>query len=288
VNVSLSVFDIPIGEYAPLAAAVERAGYDAIWIPDHLATPSRIDSTYPYTASGTHPFDRSTPFFDVWVLAAHLATVTSRLRIGTGVFILPLRPAVITARAASTVQHLSGGRFLFGIGTGWMEDEFAATGQSFSDRGPRTDEIIEVIRRLWTGEATSYAGEYVTVPEVTIAPTVPAPIPIVMGGASGPAVRRAAALGDGWYGTPSDLSTACVARDALEAQRLAAGRDGSFTYFVRVPAPYDPPVIESFLATGFEDLVITLAGCGAAASDPIDRKLELIEQAIEQIRTVAG
>src|SRR5580704_12862178 len=105
---------IPIEEYPAIAVECEHLGLESVWFPDHLAIPTWSNANYPYTSTGEPPFASTTPFYDVWVLTGMVAALTSRIKIGIGVFILPLRPAVLTARAASTAQHASGGRFLLG------------------------------------------------------------------------------------------------------------------------------------------------------------------------------
>ncbi len=287
-NLSLAMAAIPIEEYPAIAVECERLGLESVWFPDHLAIPTWRDTPYPYTSTGEPPFPSTMPFYDVWILTGMVAALTSRIKIGTGVFVLPLRPAVITARAASTAQHASGGRLLLGTGTGWLEEEFEATGESFADRGPRTDEIVEAMRQLWTGEPTSYAGKYVTFPEVTVAPPVPAPIPVIIGGTSGPAIRRAATLGDGWYGMNCELTVARSVRDSIQAKREALGKSGPFPYYARLPAPYEQPDIEGYVASGFDYLTIQLDGCGAAPSDSIGRKLDLVGSTVERIRAITG
>ena len=285
-KLSLAMAAIPIEEYPAIAVECERLGLESVWFPDHVAIPTWRDTPYPYTSTGEPPFPSTMPFYDVWVLTGMVAALTSRIKIGIGVFILPLRPAVLTARAASSAQHASGGRFLLGTGTGWLEEEFEATGESFSNRGARTDEIIEVMRQLWTGEATSYAGKHVTIPEVIVAPRIPAPIPVIIGGTSEPAIRRAARIGDGWYGMNCELAVASSVRDSIQVKREALGKSGPFPYYARLPAPYEQSDVERYLDSGFEYLTIQLDGCGATPSDPIGRKLEFIGSAVERIRAV--
>ena len=285
-KLSLAMAAIPIEEYSAIAVECERLDLESVWFPDHLAIPTWRNTPYPYARTGEPPFPSTMPFYDVWVLTGMVAAATSRIKIGTGVFILPLRPAVLTARAASTAQHASDGRFLLGTGTGWLEEEFEATGEPFADRGERTDEIIEVMRQLWTGEPTSYAGKHVTIPEVTIAPAVSVPIPVIIGGTSAPAIRRAATIGDGWYGMNCELELACYVRDSIQKKREALEKSGPFPYYARLPMPYKESDVERYVASGFQYLTIQLDGCGGAPTDPIERKLELIGTIVERIRAV--
>jgi probable F420-dependent oxidoreductase len=268
-GLSLTLFGLPIDHYAPVAAAAEAAGYDAVWLADHLVTPTARSSPYPYTTDGDPGYTSDTPIGDVWVNAGSIATSTSRLRIGTGVYILPLRPVLVTARAAATVQALSGGRLLFGIGTGWLRDEFDAMGTGFDDRGPRTDAAVDRLRRLWTGEPDG---------GVCISPAANPPIPVIVGGASAPALRRAGQRGDGWYGPACTLEQSIAARDRIEAIRLDAGRTGDFSYHVRLTGPPEPATVARYTAAGFTDLVVPLAPIADLVDGSLESKLARVTE----------
>jgi alkanesulfonate monooxygenase SsuD/methylene tetrahydromethanopterin reductase-like flavin-dependent oxidoreductase (luciferase family) len=269
VGLSLTLFGLPIDQYAPVAAAAEAAGYDAVWLADHLVTPTARTSAYPYTADGDPGYTPDTPIADVWVNAGSIATATATLRIGTGVYVLPLRPVLVTARAAATVQALSGGRFLFGIGTGWLRDEFDAADAPFEARGHRADEAIDTLRRLWTGRPDR---------GIQVSPAADPPIPVIVGGAAPPALRRAGLRGDGWYGPACTLGESIAARDRIEAERAAAGRTGAFTYHVRLVGPPEPATVARYLDAGFTDLVVPLAPIVELTNGALDRKLTRVQQ----------
>lgn len=268
-RLSLTLFGLPIDQYAPVAVAAEAAGYDAVWLADHLVTPTERSSAYPYTADGDPGYRPETPIADVWVNAGGIATATSRLRIGTGVYILPLRPVLVTARAAATVQALSGGRLLFGVGTGWLRDEFEAMGTGFGDRGPRTDAALDRLRRLWTGEPDG---------GICVSPAADPPIPVIVGGASPPALRRAGQRGDGWYGPACTLEASIEARDRIEAIRVAHGRTGDFTSHVRLTGPPEPATVARYEAEGFTDLVVPLAPIADLTHGPLEPKLARVAE----------
>jgi probable F420-dependent oxidoreductase len=272
VRLSLTLFGLPIGEYAPVAVAAEEAGLDAVWLADHVVTPTTRTSVYPYTPDGDPGYRPETPIADVWVTAGGIATATSRLRIGTGVFVLPLRPVLTTARAAVTLQALSGGRLLFGVGTGWLREEFDAAGVAFDDRGRRADEAIDLLRRLWTGRP---------VDRMQVSPPADPPIPVIVGGASPPALRRAALRGDGWYGPACSLEASVAARDHIVAGRTRAGRSGPFSFHVRLTGPPDATTVARYLDAGFSDLVVPLGTIADLATCPLEQK-------VARVRRLAG
>jgi probable F420-dependent oxidoreductase len=182
----------------PLARAAEEAGVDSFAISDHVVHPERISSRYPYAETGERYWDAATPWPDPWVTIGALSAITKRLRFFTNVFILPARNPFLVAKAVGTAAVLSGNRVALGIGVGWMSEEFELLGQEFAGRGRRTDEAIEVLRRLWTGKPVEYHGQCFSFPPTSMSPAPSAPIPIYGGGLSKPAFRRAARLLDGW------------------------------------------------------------------------------------------
>ena len=202
VKIGFSLFGIGPRSHAAVVQQAERSGFDSIWIPEHLVFPAEIPPTYPYTEDGRPPIDPSTPLFDPWVSLAFLAASSERILLGTSVYILPLRDPFVTARAVTTLDRVSQGRAILGIGVGWLKEEFDAVGQDFHTRGKRTDEIIHILKRLWTEETIEHHGEFYDFGAVKFQPKPsqkPHP-PIIVGGTSQAALRRAARLGDGWLG----------------------------------------------------------------------------------------
>ncbi len=190
----------PAGATA-VAEAAEAGGFDTIWTVEHVVVPSGYESPYPYDASGkmaggAEEFDLPDPL--VWLTWA--AAKTSRIRLATGILILPQRNPVVTAKELATLDHLSGGRLSVGVGAGWLAEEFDALGVPFDDRGRRLDEYVAVMRALWSGDKTSFDGEYLQFTDCISRPR-PAQdtIPIVVGGDSAPAARRAGRIGDGYF-----------------------------------------------------------------------------------------
>ncbi|MFU8815243.1 MAG: LLM class F420-dependent oxidoreductase [Pseudomonadales bacterium] len=190
------------GYVRSLAQACEGAGFASLWAPEHVVFFGSYRSRYPYSPDGQPPWTGDTGIFDPLFVCALAAAVTTTLQVGTAVLILPQRPALLTAKEALTLDHLSNGRFRLGAGAGWSAEEYAALGVPFANRGRRFDEYLQAMRAAWTQDRASFHGEFVSFDDVVLLPkpVTPGGPPILIGGESPAAMRRAARLGDGWYG----------------------------------------------------------------------------------------
>ncbi|NJP94378.1 TIGR03619 family F420-dependent LLM class oxidoreductase [Nonomuraea sp. FMUSA5-5] len=186
---------VDTGQFVELARAAERCGFDTLTLSDHLFY-ADFASPYPYSSSGRPRWDASTHWPDVWVTIGAMAAVTTTLRFSPNVYIAPARDLFTVAKQVSTAAVLSHDRVTFGVGVGWCEEEFVGTGQDFHTRGRRLNAMIPVLRELWAGETVTVEG----LPPLSICPTPERPIPVLVGGDSEAALRRAARLGDGWIG----------------------------------------------------------------------------------------
>jgi probable F420-dependent oxidoreductase len=187
--------------YPEVAELAEANGFSSIWIPEHLVMPVEVPPGYSYTPDQYSPMRPETPLFDPFVVLAGVATRTTTIGLGTGVFVLPLRHPISVARSAVTLDRMSGGRLIFGVAVGWLQDEFDIMGQDFHNRGKRTDEMIMLMRKLWSEETIEFHGEFYDIPPITFYPKPvnrQRGIPIYIGGTSAVALRRAGRLGDGW------------------------------------------------------------------------------------------
>jgi probable F420-dependent oxidoreductase len=184
-----------------IAQEAEMLGYDYVTVSDHVMIPTSIASRYPYSDSGEFPSGAAADRLEQLTAATFIAASTSKLRIVTSVMVVPHRPAVLTAKIIATIDFLSKGRLTLGIGAGWCEEEFNAIGAlPFAERGAVTDEFMMVCKELWTSDAPKFDGKYVKFSDVLFPPKpVQNPIPIWVGGESGPAMRRTAKYGDAWY-----------------------------------------------------------------------------------------
>ena len=189
----------------------EDLGFESVFTPDHLVFPMEVPATYPYAPDGRSPIlfqEGEGPRFDAWSLLSHFAAVTSKIKLGTNVYLIPLRDPLVVARGIMTLDVLSKGRTLIGAGVGWLEEEFQIAGRSFKTRGAVMDESIAVLRQLWTQKVIEYRGKHLSYGPFMFEPKPPQqPPPIFIGGTTEPALRRAARLGDGWMSTGADFET---------------------------------------------------------------------------------
>lgn len=209
-------------DYCTLAQAADENGFSAVSVADHLIYPRTFSVPYPYTDDGVPRFGEMDHFPDPWVAITAMAGVTQNVSFYTNVFVLPTRNPFHVAKQLSTADVFTGGRVALGVGMGWMPEEFNVSGQSFGRRGKRADEMIEVLRLLWSGEMVEYHGEFYDFEPARMLPTPLTNIPIYVGGFSKPALRRAA-RNDGWIAdlhTLSELEALCR---EVDDYRVAAG-----------------------------------------------------------------
>jgi len=188
----------------PMAQAADAAGFDSVVLSDHVVHPETIKTPYPYTEDGTPRWEPFTPWPDPWVAIGAMSALTERVRFFTCVYVLPMRNPFLVAKTVGTAAVLSNDRISLGVGAGWMRDEFELMEQPFDRRGARMNEMIDVLRVLWSGGMVEHHGSHYAFDRLEMSPVPREPIPIYVGGFSKPAMRRAATRGDGWI---SDLHT---------------------------------------------------------------------------------
>jgi probable F420-dependent oxidoreductase len=210
-----------------LARTAEEAGFESIWTVEHVVVPVGYRSPYPYSPSGRMPGPENSPIPDPLLPLAFAAAVTTRLRLGTGILILPQRHPVYVAKELATLDVLSGGRALAGVGIGWLREEFDVVGVPFAERAPRTEESIRAIRSLWKSEPEPFAGRFYRWPAVQSnpKPVQPGGVPIIIGGHVEGAARRAARCGDGFFPARGDLEELPKLLAALRDECAKTGRD---------------------------------------------------------------
>src|SRR5436309_10137392 len=254
-----------LGRYAngpaavELAQAAEAAGFDSIWTVEHVVVPHGYQSRYPYSdtgrmGSGLEDF----PIPDPLIWLTYIASATRTLKLGTAILILPQRNPVITAEAVAALDHLAGGgRVLLGIGVGWLAEEFATLGVPFEDRGARTDEYVAAMRALWSQERASFSGRFVSFRNVFCRPLPPdRRIPVIVGGDTKAAARRAGRIGDGYFparGAPAELF------DEMRRAAEAAGRNPD-AIEITTAAPTDLFEIEALTKRGVARVAVAISG----------------------------
>jgi probable F420-dependent oxidoreductase len=184
-----------------MASEAERAGAESIWVSDHLLMVDADTSDYPYSEDGRPNWAVDAEIFEAFTCCSFIAAATERCRVGTAILVLPQRNVFEVAKVAASIDQLSAGRLVLGVGAGWYAAEFEALGYSYADRGARFDEMLEVLRECWSGRPKAFSGQHVVVPpDVVLSPRPAQPEgpPLLIGGMSDRALRRSAELGDGW------------------------------------------------------------------------------------------
>ena len=206
-----------------LVRLAEAAGFDSVFAVEHVVVPDDYASVYPYAPGGRLPGGPSVSFPDPLIWLTWVAAATTRLRLMTAVMILPQRNPLVLAKEVATLDYLSGGRIELGIGVGWLKEEFDALGIAFERRGKRADEYVAAMRALWASDGASFAGEFVDFDKVNCNPKpIAKSVPIVVGGHSEAAARRAGRLGDGFFPAKGDLPALL---DEMRRAADDAGRD---------------------------------------------------------------
>jgi probable F420-dependent oxidoreductase len=220
-----------------LATAAEEAGFTGIAFSDHMIYPEKLESQYPYGNDGKPHWLPTTPFVDPWVAMGHIAAVTSRVRFVTNIFVLPSRDPFTVAKAVGTAAVLSNNRVSVGVGVGWMREEYDVQHQDFATRGKRCEEMVEILRRLWTGEMVSYEGEHYSFPTLQMSPMPTEIPPVYMGGYAASVRDRVARVADGWITTDGDVTKLAAGWADMSRRLREVGRDTTgFRYFAVCPS----------------------------------------------------
>jgi len=243
--------------HVDVAQAAEEFGFESLWFPEHLIWTQSFDGHSPY-ADGHPPVDPRIPTYDALAWMVAVAVATRSIRLGTYVYNIALRSPFVTARAVQTLDVISGGRVDLGIGAGWNEAEYDAVGVDFASRGRRVDECVAVLRKLWTDDVVSHAGEFFDFANVIFEPKPPQGlVPVHVGGETLPALRRAARLGDGWIGMDNSVETAAARVARLRELTVEAGRaPGSLEVTVGGTASSADDV-KAYASAGVDRLIVS-------------------------------
>jgi len=250
---------LPLETIRALTLASDQMGYDGVYLSDHLFNPRVLESKYTYsTAPDGAPFwEKETEWPDPMCLVSSLAAQTTTVTFTTGIYIAPVRDLITVAKSVGTAAVLSDNRVRLGVGVGWCKEEFLQTGQDFHNRGKRLDDMIPALRALWQGGWVEYHGSHYDVPECQMNPAPTLPVPILGGGDSAPALRRAATLCDGWINTGAAFPDEAFEQVKTVQNALhEAGRDrGDFAMYLAVKAFPDLDLYKRLEDAGVTDLL---------------------------------
>lgn len=265
INIGMPSGDAMIG----VAQAAEAAGFESVWTFEHVIVPLDYQSKYPYDKSGKMGALPETPFIDPLIALTAIAAATRKIRLGTGVNILSQVNPLLMAKQAASLDVISNGRFMLGVGIGWLKEEFKAMGVPFERRGARFDDYVAAMRKVWSGDVVEHESEFLTWHGFKSYPLpVQNPFPVHMGGSKGKIYERTAKLGNGWFapsGKPGELKPML---DDLKDECEKQGRDYSEIEISAMWALNDGlDMVKKFQDIGVHRLVIPTLLFGA---DPID------------------
>ena len=267
-----------------LAQTAEQVGIESMWTIEHVVIPVGYESPYPYNKSGKLPGGDNVAIPDPVLPLAFVAAVTKKIRLATGILILPQRHPAYVAKEFATLDVLSHGRAILGIGIGWLAEEFAAVNVPFEERGARTNEAIRAIRSLWSPGAQAFDGKFYKWPAVESNPKpVQRPgVPIVVGGHSEAAARRAARYGDGFFPAKGDAQTLAGLFRVLREECAKIGRDPSEVEITSGASKTDVDVVRRYQDLGVQRMTVPPAGFD---EDSVRKGLETFgDQVIAKLR----
>jgi len=249
-----------------IATTTEACGYHSLWAPEHIVLLDKYAANYPYSQDGVAPFpSMEVDFLDPFLALTYAAAVTKRIRLGTGICLLPERHPMIAAKEVASLDKLSKGRFDFGVGIGWMKEEFEALQIPWPKRAQRTRDYLTAMQALWTQAESSHQGEFCEFKPVR---SYPKPVqsphpPLIFGGESDAALKRVGEIGNGWWGVNVSPDAAKLHLATIKKFADAAGRDAStFSYAVspQLGAPISLDEVKQFADAGIDQVVVGAFG----------------------------
>lgn len=245
---------------AALGQLAEENGFDSIWTVEHVLVPADYQSEYPYSPTGKMPGPEESPIPDPLVWLTYVGAVTKRIKLATGVLILPQRNPLVLAKEVATLDVLSGGRVVLGVGVGWLREEFDAIGIPFEERAARTDEHVAALRTLWADDEATFKGQFTSFERANSFPKpVRRSVPIVVGGHTKPAARRAGRLGDGFFPARTSPEELAVLLEEMRTAAAGAGRDAD-AIEITAGGSMDVDGIKKFADLGVSRIVIPPLG----------------------------
>jgi len=275
VNIGIQKTEHMVG----LAQLAESVGIESVWTFEHVIVPIDYQSKYPYSESGKMGGEPENNFIDPLIALSYIAASTKTLRLGTGVNILSQANPLYVAKQTASLDMLSNGRFMLGVGIGWLEEEFNALGVPFEKRGARFDDYIAAMRKVWSGEEVNHQSEFINWQGFKSYPLpTQNPMPVVMGGIKGKIHERIAKHGNGWFAPTSDPKELKMHFDKIKSECDKVGRDFSEIEITCMwPGKGGKEAVAAFEAAGIHRLVVPLFALGA---DPVAGIQKLAEEVI--------
>jgi probable F420-dependent oxidoreductase len=268
---------------ADLGRRFESAGIESLWMGEHVVLFDRMEFPYPASRDGKIPVPEGGGMLDTVATFGFLASATTKLRLGTGITLVPQRNPIYTAKEFATLDWLSGGRIDFGVGVGWCKEEVIACGYGWDDRGERCDEFLKAMIELWTKPLASFQGKHLELAPCRMDPKpVQKPhVPILVGGHTPRALRRAAELGSGWYGFALTPEATAGILENLDRALRKAGRSRKGFEIVITPQQATPETLKAYADLGVDRLVVQL---GSQRPDAVDKRLPELERLVQAAR----
>jgi probable F420-dependent oxidoreductase len=269
-----------VGQMVALAQHAEAMGFESVWTFEHAIVPIEYRSKYPYNPTGKMGVAPETNLVDPLIALAAIAAATKKIRLGTGVNILAQTNPLLAAKQAASLDFVSGGRFMYGVGIGWLEEEFVAMGTPFARRGARFDDYVTAMKKVWSGEVVEHDSEFINWHGFKSYPLpVQKPhVPIIMGGSKGKIYERIAKLGDGWYAPTASPEELGPMLGELEQVCKEVGRDYKTIEITTMwPGMGGADAVAAFAKLGVDRLVVPLMALGA---DPVQGMTELAKSVI--------
>lgn len=278
VNIGVESLEQMVG----LAQLAEASGFESVWTFEHVIVPMDYQSKYPYNPSGKMGADPATNFVDPFVALSAIAAATKTIRLGTGVNILSQVNPLYMAKQSASLDFVSNGRFMLGVGIGWLQEEFAALGVPFERRGARFDDYVVAMKKIWAGDVVEHESDFINWSGFKSYPLpVQQPLPVIMGGAKGKIYERIARHGDGWFAPIGDPAELAAALAELKTQCDAVERDFSEVEITCMwPGQGGVEAVQALAEAGASRLVVPLMGLG---DNPIEGIQKLSEEVIQAL-----
>jgi len=249
------VSTLELDQLLEIARFAEEVGFHGITVADHLVMSTRIESKYPYTEDGSIWWPDDTPWLDPWITLTAMGAVTQRIQLASNIYLAALRDPFTAAKSVSTAAVLTNNRVVCGVSVGWIKEEYDLVNVDFASRGRRMDELIAVMRQLWSGREVNHTGEFFDMKHAIMCPPPSAPVRVWSGGGSKPALRRAA-LNDGWLGLPMTLAQLRPVVQSLHGIRREAGLPvDNFDICFALAEPMTPAVADDLRELGVNNLL---------------------------------